>query len=168
MSERVVIAAVGVGSNLGDRGAMLALARGSLERADGVRSVRCSSAHETPALTLPGAAPQPDYLNAAAAVETTLGARALLGLLLSIEREAGRDRAGEPRWGARVLDLDLLLYGEAEIDEPGLSVPHPRMHDRAFVLAPLAEVLPDAVVPGSGGATVSGLLSRLRGGTIPS
>jgi len=162
------MAAVGVGSNLGDRAAVLAWAKGSLERADGVRSVRMSAAHETPALTLPGSAPQPDYLNAAAAVETTLDARALLGLLLSIEREAGRDRSAERRWGARVLDLDLLLYGEAEIVESGLRVPHPRMREREFVLGPLAEVLPDAAVPGSGGATVSELLSRLRGGTIPS
>jgi len=166
MGSRVVTAAVGVGSNLGDREAMLALAWEALASFEGVSGLRMSSAHETPALTLPGSPPQPDYLNAAAVMETTLGARALLELLLSIERRAGRDRATEPRWGARVLDLDLLVYGDAVIDEEGLTVPHPRMREREFVLAPLAEVAPGLVAPGGDGATVSELLSRFRAGTI--
>ncbi len=165
MTDACVTAAIGVGSNLGDRSAMLALAERELRAMPGVRSLVMSAPVEIPALTLAGSPPQPDYLNAAAAVETTLPARALLNRLLEIERLAGRDRAGEPRWGARVLDLDLLLYGDAVIDEPGLSVPHPRMHERRFVLDPLAEVCPDALHPIEG-VSVRVLLARLGAGTI--
>lgn len=161
----MVIAAVGLGSNLGERGAMLALGERELRETVGVRSVVMSSAVENPAHTLAGSEPQPDYLNAAAAVETSLSARALLDRLLEIERLAGRDRALEPRWGARVLDLDLLLYGDAVIDEGGFRVPHPRMHERLFVLETLAEVLPDAVHPVLG-ASVADLLARAGGGRM--
>lgn len=166
MCSCVVTAAVGVGSNLGDREAMVEFARAALASAEGVSRLRMSAAHTTPALTLPGSPPQPDYLNAAAVMETRLGARALLELLLSIERRAGRDRAAEPRWGARVLDLDLLVYGDAVIDEEGLTVPHPRMREREFVLAPLAEVAPGLIAPGGDGSTVVELLVRRRAGTI--
>ncbi len=165
MTDAFVSAAIGIGSNLGDRAAMIALAERELRATPGVRSLVMSAPVETPALTLAGSPPQPDYLNAAAAVETTLPARALLGRLLEIERLAGRDRAEEPRWGARVLDLDLLLYGDAVLDEPGLSVPHPRMHERSFVLGPLAEVSPDAIHPVRG-ASVGVLLARLHAGTM--
>ena len=85
--------------------------------------------------------------------------RALLDRLLDVERALGRAREG-PRWGPRTIDLDLLLFGERTIDEPGLTVPHPRLHERLFVLEPLAELAPDAVVPGLG--SVSELLARLQ------
>lgn len=95
-----------------------------------------------------GGPPQGDYLNGVVVMHTVLGPAPLLEGCLEIERAEGRER--RERWGPRVLDLDLLLYGDAVIDAPGLRVPHPRMHDRRFVLAPLAEVWPDAIVPGRG------------------
>lgn len=95
-----------------------------------------------------GDVPQGEYLNAVIRLDTVLGPRPLLDACLSIEMERGRER--RERWGPRTLDLDLLLYGDAEIVAPGLVVPHPRMADRRFVLGPLAEVWPDAVIPGHG------------------
>ncbi len=95
-----------------------------------------------------GDVPQGDYLNAVVILDTLRGPRPLLAALLDIEAGAGRIR--RERWGPRPLDLDVLLYGDAMFDLPGLVVPHPRMHQRRFVLAPLAEVWPDAVVPGRG------------------
>jgi 2-amino-4-hydroxy-6-hydroxymethyldihydropteridine diphosphokinase len=90
---------------------------------------------------------QPRFLNAAATLETELSARRLLAALQSIERAHGRDRAREVKHGPRTLDLDLLLYGDARIDEPGLVVPHPRLEERTFVLLPLSEIAPDLVLP---------------------
>lgn len=98
-----------------------------------------------------GDIPQGAYLNAVVILDTVLGPRPLLDACLEIEHRAGRER--RERWGPRTLDLDLLLYGDAVIDAPGLRVPHPRMGERRFVLAPLAEVWPDAVVPGAGSVT---------------
>lgn len=95
-----------------------------------------------------GDVPQGDFLNAVLVLDTIRGPGPLLAELLAIETTAGRVR--REQWGPRILDLDLLLYGDAVIDAPGLQVPHPRMHQRRFVLAPLAEVWPDAVVPGKG------------------
>jgi len=95
-----------------------------------------------------GDVPQEDYLNAVALLDTVRGPRPLLDAFLRIEAEAGRERW--ERWGPRTLDLDLLLYGDAEITAPGIRVPHPRMTERRFVLEPLAEVWPEAVVPGHG------------------
>lgn len=95
-----------------------------------------------------GGPPQDDYLNAVVVVHTVLGPRPLLETCLDIERSVGRKR--RERWGPRLLDLDLLLYGDATINAPGLRVPHPRMADRRFVLGPLAEVWPGAEVPGHG------------------
>jgi 2-amino-4-hydroxy-6-hydroxymethyldihydropteridine diphosphokinase len=103
---------------------------------------------------------QPRFLNGVAALDTTLTAEALLELLLEVERRFGRSREGVPPTGPRTLDLDLLLYGDAEIDEPGLQVPHPRMHERLFVLAPLAEIAPELRIPGRG--EVQTLLARLH------
>ncbi len=117
--------------------------------------VRVATVRETAPV---GVVDQPPFLNTAASLETTLGPRELLDRLLAVERELGRVRTSE-RWGPRTLDLDLLLYGDAVHDEPGLTVPHPRLHERRFVLEPLSELAPDLVVPGCG--RVKALLAAL-------
>lgn len=153
-------ACIGFGSNLGDRSATIRAAADELRAAPGVQSVRRSSMHETdPVGGPPG---QPAYLNAAAVVETTLSPRELLDRLLEIERQLGRQR--RERWGPRTIDLDLLLYDDRVIDEPGLTVPHPRMHERRFVLEPLVEIAPDMIHPVLR-ATVRELFDRLAAGT---
>ena len=141
-----VAAFVGLGSNLGDRHGQLRRAVAALSDVPGVRVVAVSRAVETEALVLPGSPPQPAYLNAVVQVETTLAAPDLLARLHAIEAAAGRVRT--ERWAARTLDLDLLVYGDAQIEEPGLTVPHPRMTGRRFVLEPLADLAPDLVVHG--------------------
>jgi 2-amino-4-hydroxy-6-hydroxymethyldihydropteridine diphosphokinase len=133
---------LGLGSNLGDREAALHSALELL----GDEVVAVSSFRETDPV---GYLDQPRFLNAAATLETDLEPRALLDRLLEVERELGRTRDG-PRFGPRTIDLDLLLYGDRVIDEPGLVVPHPRLAERRFVLEPLAELDPDLVVPGLG------------------
>ena len=143
---------IGLGSNLGDREAAL---RGALELL-GEDVVAVSSFRETEPV---GYLDQPAFLNAAAALETGLEPRALLERLLGVERELGRTREG-PRHGPRTIDLDLLVYDDRVIDEPGLVVPHPRLAERRFVLEPLAELDPVLVVPGRG--RVADLLSRLE------
>ncbi len=105
-----------------------------------------------------GVVDQPPFLNGAVEVETSLPPRALLDALLRIEHELGRTRDGT-RWGPRTIDLDLLVYAEEVIDEPGLRVPHPRLHERRFALEPLAELRPELVVPGAG--KVSELVTAL-------
>ncbi len=140
MSERVYL---GLGSNLGDRLANLAAAVRALDGRD-VRTLRSSRVYETDPV---GGPPQPEYLNAVIEVETTLEPAELLRVCVDVEDELGRER-GE-RWGSRTIDIDLLAYGDREIDEPELTVPHPRMHERAFVLVPLLEL--DADPPLSGG-----------------
>jgi 2-amino-4-hydroxy-6-hydroxymethyldihydropteridine diphosphokinase len=132
---------VGLGSNLGDRELNL---RRALVRLEQLGSVRVSSFRETDPV---GVTDQPKFLNAAAELATDLSPRELLERLLEIERELGRDRATERRWGPRVIDLDLLLFGEETIDEPGLTVPHPRLPDRRFVLEPLCELNEDLALP---------------------
>jgi len=141
----VARAHIGLGSNLGDRDAAL---RGALELL-GTEVVAVSSFRETDPV---GYLDQPRFLNAAAALDTELPPRELLARLLEVERELGRTRDG-PRYGPRTIDLDLLLYGDLVIDEPGLVVPHPRLAERRFVLEPLAELDPDLVVPGLGRVT---------------
>jgi|SRR5690606_12327983 len=143
-----VQACIGLGANLGDAAAAVRAAFPALAALPGTRLLACSRLYRTPAW---GRTDQPDFINAAAVLETTLAPQALLQGLLGIEREAGRRRDGDAgRWGPRVLDLDLLLYGAHVLDEPGLQVPHPYLHQRAFVLAPLAEIAPQAVIPGHG------------------
>jgi 2-amino-4-hydroxy-6-hydroxymethyldihydropteridine diphosphokinase len=137
---------VGLGANLGDREATLRRAVDLLGQSHGVHVVATSSLRETDPV---GFLDQPRFLNGAVELETGLGARELLARLLEVERALGRDRTG-PRYGPRIVDLDLLVYGDERIDEPGLRVPHPRLHERAFALEPLAELQPALVVPGRG------------------
>ena len=151
-----VRAYVGLGANLGDREATIRRAVALLDDTDGVAVVAVSSLRETDPW---GPVEQPRYLNGALAVETELGPRRLLDTLLDVEHRLGRVRENEERWGPRNIDLDLLLYGDFVLDEPGLAVPHPHLHERRFALEPLAELAPDAVVPGQG--AVAGLLRAL-------
>ena len=127
----------GIGSNLGDRLAYLQLAVNELAAAEGVDVVGISSVYET---TPVGGPEQPDYLNAVVAVDTALSARELLTVAQSIEAAAERMRT--VRWGPRTLDVDVLLVGDEQVDEPDLVVPHPRMTERAFVVVPLADLDP--------------------------
>jgi 2-amino-4-hydroxy-6-hydroxymethyldihydropteridine diphosphokinase len=142
----VTRAYVGLGANLGDREQNLRSALEALASVPRVQVVAVSSFRETEPV---GYTDQPRFLNAAARLETSLTPRELLDALLQIERSLGRTRTG-PRYGPRTIDLDLLLYGDESVDEPGLRVPHPRLAERAFVLEPLAELDPSLVVPGSG------------------
>jgi 2-amino-4-hydroxy-6-hydroxymethyldihydropteridine diphosphokinase len=151
-----VRAYVGLGANLGDREQTIRRAVQLLEGEPGIEVVAVSRLLETDPV---GYLDQPRFLNGAAALETSLGAGDLLGLLLAVERELGRDRSGEERFGPRTIDLDLLLYGELELDEEGLGIPHPRLHERRFVLEPLAELDPGLDVPGRG--RVAALLAAL-------
>ena len=150
----MTLAYVGIGANLGPREETLRRAVELLGRADGVEVVGVSELRETDPV---GVVDQPPFLNGAVSVETTLSPRALLDLLLEIERSLGRVR-GE-RWGPRVVDLDLLVYGNEMVDEPGLHVPHPHVHERRFALEPLAEINPELEIPVRG--TVSALLAAL-------
>ncbi len=151
-----VTAYIGVGSNLGDREATIRDAIARLGAHPGIRVVQCSALIETG----PVGPPQPNYLNGALAIETILTPSSLLAELFRVERELGRVRDPAVRMGPRTLDLDLLLYGDLVIDEPGLAVPHPRMPERAFVLIPLAEIAPNAVNPRCG-RTVASLVRDL-------
>ncbi len=151
-----------LGSNVGDRRASIDAAFDAIDRIDGVRLLERAPVIETAAVTLPGSEPQGDYLNSACTIETTLPARDLLLALQRIERTLGRDRSESVRWAPRTIDLDILLDGDRVIDEPGLTVPHPRLHARRFVLEPLAAIAPDAVHPASG-RTITDLLSMLSG-----
>jgi 2-amino-4-hydroxy-6-hydroxymethyldihydropteridine diphosphokinase len=145
----MTIAYVGLGSNLGDREHLIR------EAAQLIGAARLSTVIETEPW---GYGNQPMFLNAVAELETPLTARQLLDHLLDVERRLGRERIG-PRWGPRAIDLDLLLYGDETIDEPGLVVPHPRLTERDFVLTPLAELVPTLKIPGSG--TVQDALAGL-------
>ena len=138
---------IGIGSNLDDPRAQVERGVAQLSQLAETRLIARSSLYRSAPV---GYAAQPDFVNAVAAVETTLTPRELLGGLQGIEARHGRRRsfANAPR----TLDLDLLLYGDARIDEPGLVVPHPRMHERAFVLRPLVEIDPGAEIPGHGPA----------------
>jgi 2-amino-4-hydroxy-6-hydroxymethyldihydropteridine diphosphokinase len=150
-------ASVGLGSNLGDRESTIRSAVAELGAADGVEVIAVSTLVETDPV---GYLDQPRFLNGVAALETGRSARALLDLLLAVEARFGRDRAAVPAQGPRTLDLDLLLYGDAVLDEPGLQLPHPRLHERAFVLGPLAELEPGLEVPGRG--SIQTLLAGLH------
>ncbi len=131
---------VGLGSNLGDRERLIR------DAADLIGAGRLSAVIETEPW---GLEDQPRFLNAVAEVETRLEPLPFLTFLLDVERRLGRERIG-PRFGPRTIDLDLLLFGGLTVDEPGVVVPHPRLHERRFVLEPLAELAPDLEIPGNG------------------
>ncbi len=152
--ESRVTAFIALGSNLGGSAVQIRSALRALEKLPDTRLVRESSFYRNPP---EGGLDQPAFVNAVAEIETRLAPRALLDRLLEIERAHGRvrDYPNAPR----TLDLDIALYGDSVIQEPGLTVPHPRMRERAFVLVPLAEIAPDAVVPGKG--RVADLAGRL-------
>jgi 2-amino-4-hydroxy-6-hydroxymethyldihydropteridine diphosphokinase len=158
MSEPVT-AYLGIGSNLDDPRAQVARAVNKLTQCAGIRVLRCSTWYGSRAV---GPGVQPDYVNGVIEIETSLEPLALLHALQEIEQAHGRKR--DTRWGARTLDLDILLYGDTVIIDPDLRVPHPRLHERAFVLKPLADLCPDREIPcpSSGkNATITQLLSHL-------
>lgn len=136
---------VGLGANLGPREVTILRAVDLLAASDGVSVAGVSQLRDTEPV---GVVDQPAFLNGVVAVDTTLDARSLLETLLGIERELGRVR--NERWGPRTIDLDLLVFGDETIDEPGLTVPHPRLGARRFVLEPLAELAPELIVPDLG------------------
>ena len=146
----MTLAYVGLGSNLGDRAALIDRA------AQLIGATRLSEVRETEPW---GYVTQPRFLNAVAEIETDLTPRRLLDHLLDVEARLGRERIG-PKWGPRTIDLDLLIYGDEIIDEPGLVVPHPRLLERAFVLEPLADLVPWLRIPGDG--TVHDALAGLQ------
>lgn len=145
----MTLAYVGLGANLGDREETI---RAAVAALPGVVAV--STLRETDPV---GRTDQPRFLNGVAALETELSARELLDLLLAVERELGRER--RERWGPRTIDLDLLVFGDEQLDEPGLALPHPRLHERRFALEPLAELDPALLIPGRG--RVKDLLAEL-------
>jgi 2-amino-4-hydroxy-6-hydroxymethyldihydropteridine diphosphokinase len=157
----MALAYIGLGSNLSDlvdgqhrdSKSQLQLAINSLSEHPQVQLLKLSSFYQTPAI---GPGEQPDYINAAALLQTELRPLALLDLLQSIENQQGRVRT--VRWGARTLDLDILLYDQLQENSPRLSLPHPRMHERGFVLAPLCEIAADLCLPN--GENISELLAN--------
>jgi 2-amino-4-hydroxy-6-hydroxymethyldihydropteridine diphosphokinase len=154
-----VTAYVALGSNLEDPVRQLRDGLEALGKLPDTRIVRVSSFYRSAPV---GYADQPDFVNAVAVIETGLAPRALLDALLAIERQHGRVR--EFPNAPRTLDLDIVAYGDRIVDEPGLAIPHPRMHERAFVMVPLAEIAPDAAIPGRG--TVSVLVARVDAGSV--
>jgi 2-amino-4-hydroxy-6-hydroxymethyldihydropteridine diphosphokinase len=147
---------IGLGSNLGEREALIRMALDDIARLPGTRLVRASSLYDTEPV---GEVDQPNFLNAVVQVDTELTARQLLWNLLLIERRLGRARS--KRWGPRTIDLDLLLYGDLVVDEPDLKVPHPELARRSFVLVPLVELDPLLLHPVTG-ETMLNHLSRLK------
>jgi 2-amino-4-hydroxy-6-hydroxymethyldihydropteridine diphosphokinase len=147
---------VGVGANLGTPRETIAAALALLDQESDIELVAVSTLRETDPV---GYEDQPRFVNGVVQLGTELSPRELLARLLAIETRLGRVRGQGPRFGPRTIDLDLLLYGDETVDEPGLTVPHPRLHERRFVLEPLAELDPDVEVPGRG--PVQALLTGL-------
>jgi 2-amino-4-hydroxy-6-hydroxymethyldihydropteridine diphosphokinase len=147
MQMRAVRAAIAIGSNLGDRAAHINDAIRTLGRLPHTRLVNRAPTLQTAPVGRPGTDPGGEYLNTVVILSTRLPPPMLLQRLFAIERGHGRKRIGVPAWSPRTLDLDLIVYGHHIIRQPGLHVPHPRMHERAFVLEPLAAVAPALLVP---------------------
>jgi 2-amino-4-hydroxy-6-hydroxymethyldihydropteridine diphosphokinase len=150
---------IGLGSNLGDPQAQVEAGVRALENLPQSQLLKRSRLYRSAPW---GRTDQPDFVNAAVLIETARSPNALMRELLAIERLAGRER-GNQRWGPRVLDLDILLFGDRAIDEPHLRVPHPHLHERAFALLPLAEIAPALIIPGHG--TIEHLLSAVDAST---
>ena len=148
-------ALIGLGGNVGDVRATLAQAIARFADGKDVRLTARSSDYATPPW---GVTDQPPFINCAIAVETALAPQALLARALEVERALGRDRAHEQRWGPRRIDIDLLAYDDVALDEPGLTLPHPRLFERAFVLVPLAEIVPERLI---GGVPVRAALAQI-------
>lgn len=146
-----------LGSNLGDRVDYLRRAITALLRRPRLRVKAVSPVYETKPI---GLLDQPDYLNMVVQIETTFSPLELLAVTQQIERELHRTR--DVRWGPRTLDIDILIYGEDVLKRPQLTIPHPRMHERAFVLLPLNDLAPDLIVPSSG-RTVTQLVEQVSG-----
>lgn len=164
MSAQLVTVLLAFGANLGDRGETIAAAQRALAEAPGISNLRVSPLRETVALTPSGPDPDaPTYLNGVALAETELSPHALLDELQALEARFGRVR--DARWGDRTLDIDLILYGGKIIADERLTVPHPRAHERDFVLAPWLDLDPNAVLIGRG--RVAELLARLGDTTRP-
>lgn len=164
MIRQLVPVLFAFGANTGDRAVTIRAAQQQLAQADGIRGFAASPLRESIALTLDGLDPDaPRYLNGVASAETTLGPHELLDLMQAIE--AGHGRVRTTRWGDRTLDIDLILYGGRVVQDERLSVPHPRAHERDFVLAPWLDLDPRAVLMGHG--PVAALLARLGDSTIP-
>ena len=155
--ESTTAAYIGLGANLGDRELTIRRAIEAIDDEASHSALLVSTLRETDPV---GLEDQPRFLNGVVKIATTTGARDLLDYLLDLELRLGRDRASGPPGGPRTIDLDLLLYGNEIIDEPGLRVPHPRLHERKFVLEPLAELAPSLEIPGRG--SVSALLAELE------
>ena len=160
-APNTALAFIGLGANLGDPVAQIRAAMRALAQMPCARLRACSSLYRTAPV---GDADQPDFINAVCAVETERAPLDLLNDLRALEALSGRTRDRERPNGPRTLDLDLLLYDELAVNVPGLTLPHPRMHERAFVLFPLRELAPDRVIPGFG--TVSALAARCGGQRI--
>ncbi len=160
MAAGRVRAFIALGSNLGEREAHLSDARAALGGTSGLRIIGASRIYQTEPM---GPGDQGPYLNAVLAVDTDATARGLLERLLEVEQQGGRRRSSEgQRWGPRSIDLDLLFHGEARLAEEGLEVPHPRLHQRAFVLEPLCELAGDWIHPGLG-VSLETLRQQLQG-----
>ena len=142
----MVEALIGFGANLGDARRTIGSAIRIFCDGEQVQLLAHSSDYRTPPW---GDTDQPPFINAAIAVATELPARALLDRALAVEKQLGRDRTTQRRWGPRAIDIDILAYGDVTIEEPGLVLPHPRLLERAFVLIPLAEIRPDWIVGGT-------------------
>ena len=137
----LIKSAIALGSNLGDSEKTLRGAVEAIENHTQIKLIACSSWYRTK----PVGPPQPDYLNGCITIATDLPPQGLLTFLLAVEQQFGRER--NLRWGARTLDLDLILYGDSIVETPSLQIPHPRMHQRAFVLVPLAQIAGDWLHP---------------------
>jgi 2-amino-4-hydroxy-6-hydroxymethyldihydropteridine diphosphokinase len=156
------IAYVALGSNLGDRAGHLRAALDAIDASPGAAVLKCSPLLETEPV---GPSGQGRYLNAVACVRAAMSPEQLMRRLLEIEAMRGRDRSAGLRWGARTLDLDLLVFGERVLEQPGLTLPHPRLGERLFVLQPWRMIAPALVVPGLG-QTVESLARALEAGGI--